>query len=351
MYSSVDYSVTPRPIYKANGRKIPDIYSHPADLRNELQARFGPFPLFKFWGPGASIESSQWIADASLYVHHKAQPTLTLIYLPHLDYALQKLGPGHDDIPHHVQALDQVVGQLLDYFDKQGVNVLIVSEYGIEPVDEAVPINRILREVGAVRVRDEEGLELLDSGASNAFAVADHQLAHVYVKNPRQVQRYQELCQRIDGVEIVLDRIEQTRVGLDHERSGDLVLVAAPGRWFSYHYWLDDGRAPDFARTVDIHRKPGYDPLELFIDPTIHWPKAHLAWRLLQKKLGFRTLMDVIPLDTSLVRGSHGRTALPEELSPLLITRKALPDRGSAISCQEVYDVILQHLFPRATGI
>ena len=345
MYSSVDYSVTPRPIYKADGRKIPDVYSTPAGLRDELQEQLGRFPLFHFWGPASSIKSSQWIADAAMVVYKKYQPTLNLIYLPHLDYALQKLGPGHREVSQHVAQIDRVVGQLLDFFDDRGVKVIVASEYGIEPVDEAVSINRVLREEGALRVREEEALELLDPGASDAFAVADHQVAHVYVKDPTQIDRFATVCQQVPGVELVLDRSHQERYGLAHPRSGDLVLVAQERRWFSYDYWLDDRRAPDFARTVDIHRKPGYDPRELFIDPAIRFPRAYIARKLIQKKLGFRSLLDVIPLDASIVRGSHGRIDQRAPLAPVLITRTQLPEYDEEIPCYAVRDVILQHLF------
>ncbi len=290
MYSSVDYSVTPRPMYKADGRKLPDVYTEPSGLRDELQGELGTFPLFNFWGPGSSIRSSQWIADAAVHVHQCHRPTLTLVYLPHLDYALQKVGPGHVEADVAVREIDGVVGQLLDYFAGQGVRVVIASEYGIEPVDRAVAINRVLREAGGVRVREEQGRELLDAGASEAFAVADHQIAHVYVKDRERVDRFAGICRQTQGVERVLARAEQAEAGIDHARSGDLVLVAEQGYWFSYAYWLDDGCEPDFARTVDIHRKPGYDPLELFIDPEITFPKAQIAWKLLKRKMGFRTL-------------------------------------------------------------
>lgn len=345
MYSSVNFSVTPRPIYKADGRKIPDVYTQPPQLRHQLQGRMGTFPLFYFWGPASSIQSSRWIADAALYVHQKQSPTLTLVYLPHLDYALQKLGPGHEDMPHAVAEIDAVVGDLLDYFNRAGVRVMIVSEYGIEPVTDAVHINQMLRQADALRVREEQGLELLDAGASDAFAVADHQVAHVYVRDGNDVKRYERLCSQLPGVDWVLDRTAQARIGLDHPRSGDLVLVAKPGKWFSYRYWLDDRRAPDFARTVDIHRKPGYDPLELFIDPAIRFPKLRIARRLFQKKLGMRALMDVIPLDTTLVKGSHGRVDQDEQTAPLLITEKDYAEHGDTLPCQQVRNIILEQMF------
>ncbi len=347
MYSSAEYSVTPRPIYKADGRKIPDVYAEPADLRDRLQKQLGTFPLFDFWGPGSSIKSSQWIADAAILTHQFHQPTLTLIYLPHLDYGLQKLGPEHPQIPTHVQEIDRVVGKLIEYFDSQGVRIILLSEYGIEAVHDSVHINRELRKAGLLRVRDEQDLELLDAGASDAFAVADHQIAHVYVHASDQLQRVKSLCNEIQGVDLVLDRHEQKDHAIDHGRSGDLVLTSKTGRWFSYDYWLDESRAPDFARTVDIHRKPGYDPCELFIDPKLSVPKLRIAWKLLRKRLGFRTLMDVIPLDPSLVRGSHGRVDLPPDLQPVLITRHDPTDRPQEIPCQAVRDIILEHLLER----
>jgi predicted AlkP superfamily pyrophosphatase or phosphodiesterase len=344
MYSSADYSVTPRPMYKADGRKIPDCYSAPGGLRDRLQERLGVFPLFNFWGPASSIDSSRWIADAARVVFETHRPTLNFVYLPHLDYGLQKLGPGHPEIPKAVAEIDEVAGGLIDFYESQGVRVIVVSEYGIEAVSEAVAINRVLREEGGVRVREEQGLELLDPGASEAFAVADHQVAHVYVKDPARLVRYADICRAIPGVGQVLDRAGQAQLRLDHERAGDLVLVASEGCWFCYNYWLDDSQAPDFARTVDIHRKPGYDPVELFLDPRLGSPKLAIGWRLLKRKLGFRTLLDVIPLDPSLVRGSHGRLDSPSGGRPVLITQRGSQE-ATDMPCSGVRDVILQHLF------
>jgi predicted AlkP superfamily pyrophosphatase or phosphodiesterase len=350
MYSTADYSVTPRPIYKADGRKIPDCYSNPSQLRDELQSELGRFPLFNFWGPASSIKSSQWIAEATIIAHKKLNPTLTLVYLPHLDYALQKLGPDHTDIKKHVTQIDTVTGKLLSYFDSQSVTPVIVSEYGIEPVSRAIAINKILREENLISIRDEMGLELLDTGASEAFAVADHQIAHVYIKNKQNINQVLDICRNIPGIEQVLNKDEQSKLYIDHERSGDIILVAAKDYWFSYKYWLDDLKAPDFARTVDIHRKPGYDPCELFVDPAIRNPKLKIALKLLKKKLGFRTLFDVIPLDTDLVRGSHGRIDQHEDIQPILIGREDIRGITQEMPCQGVKDAILGYLFPNNTG-
>jgi predicted AlkP superfamily pyrophosphatase or phosphodiesterase len=344
MYADVDYSVTPRPIYKADGRKLPDVYSNPPQLREHLQDKLGTFPLFHFWGPASDIRSSQWIADATLEVHRQFHPTLTLAYLPHLDYALQKLGPQHPDIPREVAAVDAQAGKLLDYFADQHVTPLVVSEYGIEAVDHPIHINRHLRQAGLLQCREEQGLELLDPGASAAFAVADHQIAHVYLQNPARLPQVAELCRAIPGIEQVLTGPDKAAAGLDHPRAGDLVLVAAPGSWFTYYYWLDDHHAPDFARTVEIHRKPGYDPAELFLDPQLPAPKLQIAWRLLKKALGFRTLMNVIPLNADLVRGSHGRTSQPPAHQPILI-HPPTADLPEQLPCTALRDHVLNSIF------
>jgi predicted AlkP superfamily pyrophosphatase or phosphodiesterase len=346
MYSSADYAVTPRPMYPADGRKLPDVHSEPSDLRAELQERFGQFPLFFFWGPKADIRSSEWIAKASRHVFDTRKPTLTLVYLPHLDYALQKLGPDHPDIAIEARAIDAMAGELIDHARGEGARVIVCSEYGITPVTGPVHPNRALREAGFIRVREELGRELLDPGASDAFAVSDHQIAHVYVKDPARVAEVKALLEKLDGVERVLDEEGKRAHGLDHARSGELVLVARADRWFTYYYWLDDERAPDFARTVDIHRKPGYDPVELFVDPALPVPIAKIGFRLAQKALGFRMLMDVIALDASLVRGSHGRVTDDPADGPLAITSEpALFPGSDALDATAFKPLVLDHVF------
>lgn len=307
MYSSADYSVTVRPMYPADGRKIPDIYTYPLEWRQELNAQLGQFPLFNFWGPMSDITSSRWIADATLKTLDKYRPTLTLVYLPHLDYCLQKLGPGHASIPDELRAIDGECGRLLAAAEREDIQVVVVSEYGIEPAERPVHLNRVLREAGYIRLREELGRELLDAGACRAFALADHQLAHIYVKDGADLAAVKALVEAQPGVARVLDAQEKKIEGLDHPRAGDLVAVADRGAWFTYYYWLEETRAPDFARCVDIHRKPGYDPVELYLDPDIRLPMVATGWRLLKKSLGFRTLMDVIPTDAALVKGTHGR--------------------------------------------
>jgi predicted AlkP superfamily pyrophosphatase or phosphodiesterase len=345
MHSSADWSVTPRPMYTADGRKLPDVYATPEDLRPWLQERLGVFPLFKFWGPASGIESSRWIAGAARLVAERHRPTLSLIYLPHLDYGLQKLGPGHPGMDAELRAVDALVGDLLDFFAERGTRCLVLSEYGIEPVQEAVFVNRELRRAGWLRVRSERGRELLDPGGSLAFGVADHQVAHVYVADPARVAEVGARLAELAGVERVLAGGARAAAGLDHARAGDLVLVARRGAWFAYDHWLDDRRAPDFARTVDIHRKPGYDPRELFLAGSPGPARLRLAWKLLLRALGFRALLDVIPLDASLVRGSHGRVEQPAGLMPVLMGTHVAAQEPEELPCTAVHRIILDHLF------
>jgi predicted AlkP superfamily pyrophosphatase or phosphodiesterase len=345
MYASTDIGVTPRPMYPADGRKVPDVWTHPPRLRKSLQERLGRFPLFKFWGPAASIESSAWIADAAVAVDEAEDPTLSLVYLPHLDYVLQKEGPAGPSVPGELGAVDRLAGRLIDHFRTRGAKVTILSEYGIEPVDRPVHLNRVLRDAGYVTVRDELGTERLDPGASRAFVVADHQVAHVYVRDPADRAVVCELLAGVDGVARVLDEDGQRDAGLDHPRSGELVALAEPGCWFTYYFWLDDTSAPDYARTVDIHRKPGYDPCELFLDPTRPLLKPRLLAKVLARKAGIRNLLDVVPLDATLVRGSHGLAPSRKDRGPMLMTDQ--PDLLSTASVRttDVCGLILEAVF------
>jgi len=348
MYSSADWSATPRPMYPADGRKIPDHYAEPPELRDELNAKLGTFPLFKFWGPATDISSSEWIARATLHVMATRAPTLTLCYLPHLDYDLQRFGPdlGHAAVQKSLKEVDDVCGRLFEAAERDGRSVVVVSEYGITPVRDAVHINRALRQAGLLRVRDEMGRDVFDAGASRAFAVSDHQFAHIYVRNAGDIPAVRGLVAALDGVESVLEEDGKRVAGLDHPRSGELVAISAADRWFSYYYWLDDERAPDYARTVDIHRKPGYDPVELFVDPGIRLPPAAIGWRLAKRKLGMRTLLDVISLkDTQLVKGSHGRlTDDPNDGSMVISSRPELLPEGE-VAATDFKGLLLEHVF------
>ena len=351
MYSSVDYAITPRPMYPADGRKFFDVYAWPYSIRTEVKQALGEFPFFGFWGPAAGVDSpqgksdagSRWIAESAKWIEQKYSPTLNLVYLPHLDYNLQRHGPYAADgrlnpkIHRDLREVDALVGGLIDFFAGRGVEVVLLSEYGITNVNNPVHLNRIFRERGWLTVKDELGRDILDAGASRVFAVADHQVAHIYLNDPSLENEVRYVLGKTVGVDAVLGQAEKIATGMDHERAGDLIAVAAERAWFTYYYWLDDARAPDFARTVDIHRKPGYDPVELFIDPALTFPKLKVARRLLQKKLGFRMLMDVIPLDATLVKGSHGRRPADKKDWPVLITGQPGASRAPELESTDVF--------------
>lgn len=319
MYSTADWSITPRPMYPSDGRKVFDVTSHPLAIRDAIKRDLGPFPFPAFWGPMAGIASSEWIAASARWIEERHQPDLALTYLPHLDYNLQRLGPDDPRLADDLRAIDRVVGELLDFYAATGVRVALLSEYGITAVRRSIALNRVFHAKGWLTVKDELGRELLDCGASRAFAIADHQVAHIYVNDPALISAVRTAVESVEGVAQVLDAKAQRSAGLDHARSGDLVALAHEDAWFNYYYWEDDQKAPDFARCVDIHRKYGYDPVELFLDPALTLPRVQVAAKLLRRRLGFRGLMDVIPLDASLVRGSHGVCPASSDEWPVLI--------------------------------
>jgi predicted AlkP superfamily pyrophosphatase or phosphodiesterase len=379
MYSTADWSITPRPMYPADGRKHFDIYAWPYSIRDEIKRDLGEFPFPAFWGPAAGVDSSRfgadavsrWIAESAKWIEQRYAPTLNLIYLPHLDYNLQRLGPpirsrrgneadhstGRNPPPHvggydaaekfiasDLHRIDAIVGDLIDFFTKQSVQVVLLSEYGISAVDMPVHLNRLFRQRGWLTIKDEFGLELLDCGASRVFAVADHQVAHVYLNDATLTGEVHRLLEGQAGVGDVWGEPEKAARGLNHPRSGDLIVIAKEHAWFTYYYWLEDQRAPDFARTVDIHRKPGYDPVELFLDPKIPLVKAKIAWRLLQKKLGFRMLMDVIPLDASLVKGSHGAKPTDAREWPVFISGRSELVAARPLAATDVFELLKRHI-------
>jgi predicted AlkP superfamily pyrophosphatase or phosphodiesterase len=328
MGADIDWTVTPRPIYYADGRKEPDCYTFPPELHDDLTAELGTFPLFTFWGPGAGLRSSAWICKAAQHIMAAHDPDLTLVYVPHLDYDLQRFGPSAPQAAKAAAELDAVLAPLLDAALGRGAIVVALSEYGIAEARRPVDVNRMLRAEGLLRVYTQDAMEYLDPWTSRAFAVSDHQVAHVYVADPADVETVRALCAKLPGVAEALDAQGKAVHGLDHPRSGELVLVAEPDAWFTYYYWLDDARAPDFARLVEIHRKPGYDPAELFFDPAAPGAaKGRAALALARKKLGLRYLMNVVGLDAgaAAVRGSHGRLpADPADAPVLLCSRPAL---------------------------
>ncbi|MDP9794694.1 putative AlkP superfamily pyrophosphatase or phosphodiesterase [Catenuloplanes nepalensis] len=348
MGADVDWTVTPRPIYYSDGRKEPDCYTSPPDLHDELTARLGEFPLFTYWGPNAGIASSTWICRAAEQIMADHDPDLTLVYVPHLDYDLQRFGPSSPEAAAAARAVDEILAPLLDAAAARNATVVALSEYGITDAHRPVDINRLLRTEGLLHVYTQDGMEYLDPWTSAAFAVADHQIAHVYVRDPASVERVRALCEKLPGVDAVLDKAGKQAHGLDHERAGDLVLIADPDAWFTYYYWLDDARAPDFARAVEIHRKPGYDPAELFFDPANPGAaKMRAAAALLRKKTGFRYLMNPVGLDAGAraVRGSHGRLPAGPQDGPVLICS------DPALARERFEAVQVKDLLLRAAGL
>ena len=341
MGASTNFTVTPRPIYHADGRKSPDCYTDPPELHDRLTGPLGEFPLFHYWGALAGITSSRWIANAARLLRDGEQLDLLLVYLPHLDYDHQRYGPESPQAVTAARELDGVAGELVDHLRGRGDTVVVLSEYGIAPARRPVDVNRALRREGLLAVYTQAGMEYLDPWTSRAFAVSDHQLAHVYVRDPADVPRVREVLADLPGVDAVLEGEAKEAAGLGHERAGELVAVAEPDAWFTYYYWLDDARAPDFAKTVEIHRKPGYDPAELFMDPDDKWVKARAGAALARKKTGFRYVMDVVPLDPRHVRGTHGRLPEDERDAPVLLCSDGAAARDR-IGATEVRDLLLE---------
>jgi predicted AlkP superfamily pyrophosphatase or phosphodiesterase len=341
--AGVDVSVTPKPYYAADGNKSFGITGAPEGLPDQLERQLGTFPFFTFWGPSAGLPCSEWIARAAAAVVRQQRPDLTLVYLPHLDYDPQRFGPAGCDIAKLVRELDDACEPLLDAARASGAAVWVVSEYGHVPVSRPVFPNRALRRAGLLSVRPGPFGESLETFTSRTLAVCDHQVAHVYVADDADISRAADVLAELLGVARVLAGEERGAIGLRHERAGELVLLAEADAWFAYPFWLDDRLAPDYARTVDIHRKPGYDPCELFFDPKLWWPKGRVLRRLIQKKLGFRTLFDVVPLDAALVKGSHGLWATDALDRPVLAGSGPAPGAGE-LPMTAVRDLVLEAL-------
>lgn len=305
------YICTPAPIHNPDGSESLWCYTKPKEMYGELRDKFGHFPLMNFWGPMANINSTSWIASSLLHCIRTHHPEFTYAYLPHLDYAGQKFGPNSPQAIHALTELDTVIGQLFDGYSKADSDwplFIIASEYTINEVNQVSYPNRLLRRNGYLEVTTEvpstgeSGGEILDVVNSKAWAMVDHQFAHVYVKNPEDIDGVVAVLKEDPLVEQVYVGAERAKVGLDHPRSGEIVIVSKADAWFAYYYWLDDQYAPSFARSVDIHRKPGYDPVELYI-------------KMPEKQ---------IPLDATLVKGSHGYPSNAPERTGVLISSDAM---------------------------
>lgn len=298
-----DYVCMPAPIHNPDGSESLWCYTKPTELYGTLRDTFGHFPLMNFWGPMAGIKSTAWIADSAAWAMQQYRPNFFYIYLPQLDYAAQKTGPDSPAAQKAVVELDEVLGKLIAAGSAayHGQPLwLVASEYVITPVDHVTYPNRVLREAGLLAVKNDEAGELIDFANTPAWALVDHQFSHVFVKNrdAGTIAKIAALFQGRTGIAEVLAGQGRAKYALDHERSGDLVLISTPNSWQAYYYWQGDEHAPKFARTVDIHNKPGYDPVELHFD--------------------FATKS--IPLDAKLIKGSHGAPAATDAQRGVLLS-------------------------------
>ncbi len=330
--AGADFLVTPSPIHEDDGTTKLWCYSKPEALYPQLLADLGHFPLQHYWGPLANIESTQWILKGAAWLIDRHAPNYHWIYLPHLDYAAQKFGPDSPQAKAAVADLDRELAafaaRVADQPAMEDAVFLAAGEYALTPVVAAVYPNRLLREAGLLAVREDGGGEVVDLKRSRAFAMVDHQFAHVYIRgaDPAVIRRVVELFKGVAGVAGAHAGLDRAALGMDHERCGEVVLVSADDHWFAYYWWQDDARAPAFARTVDIHRKPGYDPVELFFDPKTK----------------------SIPLDAGLVKGSHGAPAVrPGQQAALVCSRPI----GSLKEKAGVRDVDVQRVTFEMMGV
>lgn len=321
-----DYVCTPAPIHNPDGSESLWCYTRPGELYGELRDTLGHFPLMNYWGPMASVKASQWIADSAAFAARRWTPDFFYIYLPHLDYAAQRSGPDSEPALAAIAELDAVIGTLAagmrEAYGEDPI-WMAAGEYAMTAVDHVAYPNRILREAGLLAVREEDGSEHLDFERSQAFAMVDHQCAHVYVADgdEQQARRIGELFRHQAGIAEVLVGAERARYHLDHPRSGEVVLISTPQSWQAYYWWFDDSRAPRYARTVDIHRKPGYDPVELFFDPATKG----------------------IPLDATRIKGSHGAPATDAAQKTVLLASEPLRFSAPAVTDTEVFNAVLNH--------
>ncbi|MEM9410494.1 MAG: nucleotide pyrophosphatase/phosphodiesterase family protein [Planctomycetota bacterium] len=285
-----EFVCMPAPIHKPDGSEDLWCYTKPQEFYGELLEQFGHFPLQHFWGPMANILSSKWIAETSVKAAEKFKPHFNYIYLPHLDYAAQKHGPDSSQAIEAVEELDQLIGTLRIQMESAyscRIHWIVVSEYTITPVDHVSFPNRFLREHGWLKTTTVDGREHLDFANSEAWALVDHQFSHVFVQDRARVKEIANRLQSLEGIQTILAGEDRAKLSMDHDRSGEILLVSEPNSWQAYYWWNDDQLAPEFATNVDIHRKPGYDPIELHFD---------MATKS-------------VPLDATLAKGSHGAPA------------------------------------------
>jgi predicted AlkP superfamily pyrophosphatase or phosphodiesterase len=330
--AEADYICTPKPKHNPDGSESLWCYTRPDWLYEEHYTAFGHFPLQHFWGPLANIRSTAWIVNSAAGAAQRFPADFFSIYLPHLDYAAQKLGPDSPGAMAAVAELDAEIGGLHaamqaayeDHFEGRALDLvwLVAGEYAITPVDHVTYPNRVLREAGLLSVSQTADGEVIDFVESKAWALVDHQFSHVFVANadPTTIEQVAALFRNQPGIAEVLVGHERSRYAVEHARSGEVILVSAPNSWQAYYYWRVDANAPKFARTVDIHRKPGYDPVELHVD---------MATRS-------------IPLDATLIRGSHGAPAFDPSQQTVLLASKPILLDGKTLADTDVFGIVMK---------
>ncbi|MEM7405112.1 MAG: nucleotide pyrophosphatase/phosphodiesterase family protein [Pseudomonadota bacterium] len=339
--SSCDLQVTERPVYWTSGRKTFDFYTSPPSLHDRLVARHGKFPFMHFWGPFAGLKSTAWILAALEQVMREDDPDLLLGYAPYLDYEGQRHGPESAQARDALTNMDRALGALLTAAQSSGRDVALVSDYGFKQVDQPVYINRELRKAGYVSIEEAANGDQIEAGKSRAFAVCDNQAAHVYVADADDIEPVRKLLMATAGISDVLDREAQARVGIDHERSGELVAAAAPNAWFAYPYWLQPERAPDFDPCIAIFDKAGFDPCELFPPPGA-FGKLHIALRVMQKMARLAVPFDVINPDATLPRGA--RNIAPEDPEGAVLITRWSRDTAT-VPMQDLKSLLLARMF------
>jgi predicted AlkP superfamily pyrophosphatase or phosphodiesterase len=333
MFANSEFVITPRPIHLENGQMDMWCYSRPPDYYEEVSNIIGEFDLYSYWGPFASFKSTEWISKSVEYTLEKYKPNLLFAYFPQLDYSSQKFGKNSTEVKVDLEKIDEVVSSIIKKTKKLGIfeetEFIVFSEYGFNDVNDGISINKLLREKGYLAIRTIKNKEYIDFEYSKAFAMVDHQIANIYIKNPEDKNFVKEILEEVKGIEKICDDKEKRELKIDHSRSGDLIAISNKDKWFSYYWWFEDNKAPTFTKTVDIHRKPGYDPLELFVD--------------------FKTKS--IPFETALVKGSHGRPfnlETKEGLSTFISTKKIELDNNKEhfindkkiLNCINLFDII-----------
>ncbi|HXS60297.1 MAG TPA: alkaline phosphatase family protein [Candidatus Sulfopaludibacter sp.] len=333
MFANSEFVITPRPIHLENGQMDMWCYSRPPGYYEEVSNIIGEFDLYSYWGPFASFKSTEWISKSVEYTLEKYKPNLLFAYFPQLDYSSQKFGKNSTEVKVDLEKIDEVVSSIIKKTKKLGIfeetEFIVFSEYGFNDVNDGISINKLLREKGYLAIRTIKNNEYIDFEYSKAFAMVDHQIANIYIKNPEDKNFVKEILEEVKGIEKICDDKEKRELKIDHSRSGDLIAISNKDKWFSYYWWFEDNKAPTFTKTVDIHRKPGYDPLELFVD--------------------FKTKS--IPFETTLVKGSHGRPfnlETKEGLSTFISTKKIELDNNKEhfindkkiLNCINLFDII-----------